>query len=143
MANAVFNPAKEGFLDGTIDLDTATIKAVLVRSYTFAASHKFVSDVTTAGGVLHGTPQTLGTKTVTNGVFDAADVVFTGVAANASGHSVLIYQSSANTGGADVAATAQRVIGYYDTGTLLPVTPNGGDITVAWDNGANKILALV
>lgn len=143
MANAVYNPAKEGFLDGTIDLDTAVIKAVLVRSYTYAASHKFVSDVTTAGGVLAGTPQTLGTKSVTNGVFDAADVTFTAVAANASGHSVLIYQASAVTGGADVAATAQRVIGYYDTGTLLPVTPNGGDITVAWDNGANKIFALV
>jgi hypothetical protein len=143
MANAVFNPAKEGFLDGTIDLDTAVIKVVLVRSYTFAAAHKFVSDVTTAGGVLHGTPQTLGTKTVTSGVFDAADVVFTAVTANASGHSLLIYQASAVTGGADVAATAQRVIGVYDTGTLLPVTPNGGDITVAWDNGANKIFALV
>jgi hypothetical protein len=143
MANAVFNPAKEGFLDGTIDLDTAVIKAVLVRSYTYAASHKFVSDVTGAGGVLAGTPQTLGTKSVTNGVFDAADVTFTAVAANASGHSVLVYQASAVGGGADVAATAQRVIGYYDTGTLLPVTPNGGDITVAWDNGANKIFALV
>jgi len=143
MANALFTPAKEGFLDATIDLDTAVIKAVLVRSYTFSAAHKFVSDVTTAGGVLAGTPQTLGTKSVTGGVFDAADVTFTAVGANANGHSVLVYQASAVGGGADVAASAQRVIGYYDTGTLLPVTPNGGDITVAWDNGANKIFSLV
>jgi hypothetical protein len=142
MANALYNPAKEGFIDGTIDLDTAVVKVVLVRSYTFAASHKFVSDVTGAGGVLHGTAQTLASKTVTNGVFDAADVTFTAVAANASGHAVLVYQASAVTGGADVAATAQRVIAYYDTGTNLPITPNGGDVTVAWDNGASKIFAL-
>jgi hypothetical protein len=142
MANAVFTPAREGILDDTISLSVGVIKAVLVRAYTYSAAHKFVSDVTTAGGVLHGTPQTLGTKTFTGGVFDAADVTFTAVAANASNHVVLIYQASAVGGGADVAATAQRVIGYYDTGTLLPVVPNGGDITVAWDNGANKIFAI-
>jgi hypothetical protein len=141
MANAVFTPAREGILDDTISLSVGIIKAVLVRGYTYAASHKFVSDVT-ATGVLAGTPQTLGTKTYVGGVFDAADVTFTAVPANASNHAVLIYQASAVTGGADVAATAQRVIGYYDTGTLLPVVPNGGDITVAWDNGANKIFAI-
>lgn len=142
MANALFTPAKEGLLDGSLDLDTATIKAVLVRSYTFSASHKFLTDVTGAGGVLAGTPQTLAGKTVTGGVFDANDVTFTAVAANASGHSVLVYQTSAAAGGADLATSAQRLIGYYDTGTLLPVTPNGGDITVAWDSGANRIFAI-
>lgn len=28
------------------------------------------------------------------------------------------------------------------TGAGLPVTPNGGNISIAWDNGANKIFAL-
>lgn len=133
MANTVFNPAREGFLAGEIDYDTAVIKAVLVRSYTIAASHKFVSEVTGAGGVLAGTPQTLASKTVTSGTADAADVTFSAVAANASGHSVLVYQASAVTGGADVAATAQRLICILDTGTNLPITPNGGDVTVAWN----------
>jgi hypothetical protein len=32
---------------------------------------------------------------------------------------------------------------YQDTGvTGLPVTPNGGDINLVFDNGANKIFAL-
>ncbi len=53
-----------------------------------------------------------------------------------------MFQSSAVTGGADVAATAQRLIAYIDTATGMPVTPNGGDITIAWDNGANKIFKL-
>lgn len=142
MANALFDPGREGFLAGEIDWDTAVIKVALIRSYTFAASHKFVSDVTTAGGVLHVTSSALGTKTVTNGVADAADVTFTAVTANASNHSLLVFQSSAVTGGADVAATAQRVIAYIDTGTNFPIVPNGGDVTIAWDNGANKIFKL-
>jgi len=142
MANALFTPALEGFLAGEIDWDTAVIKVALVRAYTFNAAHKFVSDITTASGVLHATSAALTSKTVTGGVADAADVTLTAVTANASNHSLLVFQSSAVTGGADVAATAQRVIAWFDTGTLLPVVPNGGDIAVAWDNGANKIFAV-
>ena len=133
MANTVYSPAREGHLAGEIDFDTAVIKAALVRGYTVTASHKFVSDVTGAGGTLAATSAALTSKTVTNGTADAADVTFTAVASNASGHGVLVFQSSAVTGGADVAATAQRVICYFDTGTNLPITPNGGDVTVAWN----------
>lgn len=142
MANALFNPGREGFLAGEIDWDTATIKAALVRGYTFGAAHKFVSDVTGAGGTLVSTSAAFGTKTITSGVADAADVTFTAVASGAACTSIIIFQSSAVTGGADVAATAQRLIAFLDTATNLPVTPNGGDIAVAWDNGANKIFML-
>jgi hypothetical protein len=142
MANALFDPGREGFLDGTIDWNTAVIKVALVRGYTFSAAHKFVSDITTASGVLHVTSAALASITVTNGVADAADVTYTAVTANASNHSILVFQASAVTGGADVAATAQRVIAWIDTGTNLPIVPNGGDVTIAWDNGANKIFKL-
>lgn len=142
MANAIYTPGREGFLLGEIDWDTAVFKAALVRGYTFSAAHKFVSDVTTAGGTLAATSAALGTKTGTGGTADAADIVFTAVTANAANHVLILFQSSAVGGGADVAATAQRLVAYYDTGTLLPVVPNGGDITVAWDNGTNKIFVL-
>jgi hypothetical protein len=142
VANALFDPGREGFLDGTIDWDTAVIKVALVRGYTFSASHKFVSDITGASGVLAATSAALGSKTVTNGVADAADITFSAVASNGSNHYLLIFQSSAVTGGSDVAASAQRVIAYIDTGTNIPAVPNGGDITVAWDNGSNKIFKL-
>jgi len=142
MANALFNPGREGFLDGSIDWDTAVVKIALVRGYTFSAVHKWVSDVTTASGVLHVTSAATASKTVTDGVADAADVTFSAVAADASNHSILVFQSSAVAGGADVAATAQRLIGWIDTGTNLPIVPNGGDVTVAWDNGASKIFKL-
>lgn len=142
MASALFDPGREGFLAGEIDWDTAVIKSALVRGYTFSAAHKFVSEVTGAGGTLVATSAALGTKTVTAGVADAADVTYTAVASGAAITSIVVFQSSAVGGGADVAAAAQRVIGFIDTGTGLPVTPNGGDITIQWDNGANKIFKL-
>lgn len=132
MANALFNPGREGFLLGEIDYDTAVIKVALVRTYTFNAAHKFVSDVTTAGGVLHATGAALTGKTGTSGTADATDFTFTTPAANAAGHSLLYFQSSAVGGGGDVAATAQRVIAWVDTGTGLPVVPNGADIQVVF-----------
>lgn len=144
MANALFDPGREGFLLGEIDFDTAVIKVSPVRGYTFSAAHKFVSDVTGAGGTIHGgATATLASKTGTSGVADAADITFTALTATgAAACSLLVYQASAVGGGADVAATAQRVIGWIDTGTNIPFTPNGGDVTVAWDNGANKIFKL-
>lgn len=140
MANALFDPGREGFLAGEIDYDTATVKVSLLRGYTFNAAHKFVSDVTATGTLV--ATATLATKTITAGVADAADVTFAAVAAGVAIPALLIYQASAVGGGADVAATAQRLIAFVDTATGLPVTPNGGDITVAWDNAVNKIFKL-
>jgi hypothetical protein len=142
VANAVFPKAKEGFLDGSIDLDTAVIKVALVRGYTYSSSHEFVSDVTGAGATLHATSAGLSSKDVTNGVFDAADVTFTTPSTDANQHSLLIFQSSAVGGGSDVASSSQRVIAWIDTGTGVPIVPAGGDITVVWDSGANKIFSL-
>lgn len=141
MANAMFDPAKEGLIAGEIDLNTAVIKCALVRGYTYSASHKFVSDVTGAGGTLNGTSAALGSVSVTNGVFDAADTSISATA-NATDHGLLLFQSSAVTGGADVAASAQRVIAYFDTGTGLPIQPGTGSVSVTWDNSTNKILKV-
>lgn len=136
-----YTPTVEGFISAEIDLDTAVIKAAFVRGYTFSAAHKFVSDVTGAGGTLNGTSAALTGKTITGGVFDAADTTVTTVA-SAVNHGILLFQSSAVTGGADVAATAQRVIAWYDTGTDLPVQPGTGATPITWDNGASKILKV-
>jgi len=138
VTDAYFTPAAEGFIDGTIDLDTAVIKCALVRGYTFSASHKFVSDVTGAGGTLNGTSAALTSKSVTGGVFDAADPTITAVA-SASNHGLLLFQASAVTGGADVASSAQRVIAWYDSSVIQPGT---GDVSVAFSNGTNKILKV-
>jgi hypothetical protein len=39
-------------------------------------------------------------------------------------------------------ASSSPLICIFDTATNLPVTPNGGDITIQFDNGTNKIFKL-
>ena len=142
MANAVFPKALEGFLKGAIDLDTAVIKAALVRGYTYDSTDEFMSDVV-ATGTINGTSAALSSISVTNGVFDAADYTIT-TTANANNHVLIYFQSSAVTGGADVANTSQRVIAYVDTASdsSLPIQPGTGDVAVTLDNGTNKIFKL-
>ncbi|HEU4621639.1 MAG TPA: hypothetical protein VFS42_05400 [Burkholderiaceae bacterium] len=112
--NQLFNPGREGFLDGTIDADTAVIKALLVRGYAVNESHKFLSDVTGSGGTVVATSAALSGKSVTAGVFDANDVIWSAVPAGAACDVVLLVQTSAVTGGADVASNAQRLIAAID-----------------------------
>lgn len=142
MANVLWGKGREGFLDGSIDWDTATIKAILVRGYTFSDSHKFVSDITGAGGSIVSTSPAFANKAATNGVADADDVVFPAVPGGAPIPVVAIFQSSAVTGGADVAASAQRLIAHLDTGTNFPLTPTGQSVTLSFDNGTLRIFRL-
>lgn len=142
MANLLYDTGREGFLLGEIAWVTPSIKLLAVRAYTFSAAHKFVSDVTAAGGTIANTSAVFTAKTSTAGVADAADVTYTAFTAGAAVPALILIQSSAVTGGADVAATAQRVIAFIDTYTNLPFTPNGGDITIVFDNTANRIFKL-
>ena len=126
MANAVYPKYKEAMISGStnISLSTITVKAALVDTgtYTYSAAHEFLSSLS---GVV-GTAATLGTKTVANGLFDAADSTYTAVTGNTA-EAIVIY---IDTG---VAGTS-RLVTYIDTGaTGLPVTPNGGDISIAWN----------
>jgi hypothetical protein len=145
VTNALFDPGREGFLLGEINWSaTPTIKCVLTRSYTFTASHKFVSDAVTAGAVLISTVAVTG-RSGGNGIANGSNITFPAVpaqAGNASATSLIIFMSSAITGGADVATSAQRLIAYIDSATNLPVIPNGGDITIGWDTGSSKIFKL-
>lgn len=134
MANALYDPGREGFLDGSIDWDTADMRVMLVLStYAFSAAHKFIADL---GAVDNGRSAALGSKTVTGGVADAADTSLVATAASAS-KALAVFQ---HTG---VDATA-RLIAYIDTPTSgLPFTPSAGQtVNIAWDNGANKIFKL-
>lgn len=135
MANALYDKGREGFLDGSIDWDTDTIKAVLLDAADYTpnmATDDNLDDV--PSGARIGTPQTLGSKTVTSGVADAADITFPTVTGDQAEY-LLIYKHTGTE-------STSRLIALIDTATGLPVTPNGGDITVQWDNGANKIFKL-
>lgn len=132
MANVLYDKGRQAFLEGGIAWLTDTIKVALVDTgtYTFSAAHQFYSSVS---GVV-GTPQTLTTKTTTNGVADADDSTFTSVS-GASVEALVIYKDTGS-------AATSPLIAYIDTATGLPFTPSGVNQTVVWDSATNKIFKL-
>jgi phage tail sheath gpL-like len=121
MASAIYPKAKEGFLSGAINLTSDTIRAVMIDTgtYTYNTAHDFYNDLSGVVGTESGV---FGTKTVTNGVFDAADISFTSVT-GATVEAIVILQDTRNV-------ATDRLIAFIDAATGLPVTPNGGDINV-------------
>lgn len=124
MANVLYPLYKEALLTAGINLTTQNIKVALVDTgtYTYSAAHQFMSSV--AAGVVARSGN-LASKTVVTGTFDAADITLTAVT-GATTEALVIYR---DTG---VDATSE-LIAYLDTGvTGLPLTPNGGDVTISW-----------
>lgn len=135
MPNALYDKGREKFLRGEISWNADSIKAVLVDTGQYTvnlASHEFLSSI--PAGARIATSPNLGTKTTTNGVADAADVTFAAVS-GANCEALVIYKDTGDP-------ATSPLIAYIDTVTGLPVTPNGGDIQVQWDEGANKIFKL-
>lgn len=135
MANALYDKAREAFLNGDIDWTNDNIKVVLVDTADYTvnlSTHQYLSDIASGGRV--ATSGNLSSKTTTAGVADAADITFTAVTGDQS-EALVIYQDTGS------AATSQ-LIAYIDSATGLPVTPNGGDISITFDSGSNKIFKL-
>jgi len=134
MANVLYNPAKKKFLDADIDLLVDNIKAVLVdlADYTFNIADEFLSDIPVAGRV--AISDNLDNKSTTNGVFDADNAVFALVSGDVS-EAVVLFKDTGSP------ATSPLIL-YIDSATGLPITPNGANINLQWNDGANKIFAL-
>lgn len=135
MSNVLYTKGAEKILSGAINLSSDTIKVALVKN-TYPQSlstHEFYSDIS---AYVVGTPQTLGSKSVSGGKWDAGDPTFTAVAAGDTLEAIVIYK---DTG---VAGTSP-LIAYIDTIASFPFATNGGDITPQWDNGTYKIFSLV
>lgn len=132
MANALYVAFRNGVLGShatRVDLDADTLKLALIDHGTDTpnvTTDDFYNDIS-AGlvGALSSalTSKTIGT--VAAGTFDADNVTLTAV----SGNSVESVNLIKDTG----SAATSDLIAYWDTGTGLPVTPNGGDITVTFN----------
>jgi len=138
MSNALYDKGREGFLDGTLDWDTNTIKATLVDKdfYTYSAAHQFLTSVSASARA--GTATTLTTKTVTSGVAGAANTTFVSVSAGSTVGAVIIFKDTGSSG-------TSNLIAYIDqtsTGGTFTVIPTGGNIIVNWSTGANRIFKL-
>jgi hypothetical protein len=136
MANALYPKWKQQLFSFTANnnLSAGTVKVALVDTgiYTYNFNDQFY-DASTSSDVQSatvGTPQTLGSKVFTaistGGNFDAADVTFTAVT-GATVEALVIYIDTGTP-------TTSPLVAYIDTSvTGLPVTPNGGDITITWN----------
>lgn len=133
MANAIYPSAKEGFLGADIDLMADDIRVVMVdlADYTYNAAHDFLNDVPSGARV--GSATALTGKSITGGVFDADDTTIVGVAGDQT-EALIIYKHTGTE-------STSPVIAFYDNAQVV-VLPNGGDVVVQWDNGANKIFKL-
>lgn len=133
MANAIYPEYKQNLLAGTsgYDLDNDTVNdgpyVVLIDTgtYTYNAAHDFFDDLSGVVGTANGMRIT--TPTVADGLFDGDNVTFTAVT-GATVEGFVIYRHNAG------ANTTWPLVLYYDTaGGGLPVTPNGGDISISWN----------
>ena len=135
MANSFYYKGLEGFMSGEIDLVDDTIKVTLVDTDDYTvdlAAHDYIDDVPAGARVATAT---LASKSVTAGVFDAADVTFTSVTGDQS-EALVIWKDTGNE-------ATSRLIYYGDTHTGLPITPNSGDLSITWSSGASKIFRIV
>lgn len=135
MANALYDKARQKFLEGSIHYLTDDIKVALVDSAEYTPdleNDEFLDDIN--GDAIVATSGNLGNKTSTAGVADADDITFEGVTGDQA-ELLIVYK---DTG---VAGTSP-LIAKIDTATGLPITPNTGDITIQWDALSNKIFKL-
>lgn len=140
MSNALYPKWKEALMTGGADsaLNGSGVTGVYAALYdvgvggAYNPAHSFYSSI--AAGIV-GAEQEIGApKTYTNGVFDGADITFPAVV-GASCEAIILYRK--NSG----ANSTWRLVAYLDTNiTNLPVTPNGGNISVAWN--ASGLFAL-
>lgn len=134
MANALYGKGRDKFLTGDIDWVNDTIKLYLIDTDDYSVSidaDEFADDI--ASGAKVSTATMAGMSTAL-GVADANDTVFSSVSGDVS-EALVIWKDT-------TVQSTSPLIAYIDSATGLPVTPNGGDITVQWDSGANKIFKL-
>ncbi len=134
----MYDSYKDGMLEetlaATMDLTVDNIECHLIDDADYTANFatdNFLDDV--AGAARVASSNALDSPTVSAGVFDAADEVLTSVSGDGI-ESVLV---NGDNGGAE---TADPLLVILDLGGTT--TPNGNDITIQWDAGANKIFAL-
>lgn len=135
MANAHYDNGLRNFLEGNIAWLTDTIKLVLVDGADYSpslATHDALDDIPVAARV--AVSGAFSAKSSTGGVADAGDVTLTAVTGDEFEYIAIFKDSGVES--------TSWLIGLIDTATNLPLIPNGGNVTVAWDNGANRIFKL-
>lgn len=137
MANQLYPYGKQALLEAAINWGSDTIKVALVKStYTpNFSTDRYLSDL---GSNRVGTDQTLAGKTSALGVADANDPSWLAVTTGNTVTYLVIYKDTGVAGTSPLIACLDTATGSPG----LPLTTNGGDVALTFDNGANKIFKL-
>lgn len=150
MANFLYDIAREGFLTeiavGVLpgakldwindDLRVALVEGTYVGNESAHIAYNEISasvaaDVPLAGRVSDGA-----------GTASATSTVFIGVPSGDPVTCVVIYKTDTPGFVPTTATEAPLVVHLDDAVANLPITPNGGDITVIWNSGSGEIFRL-
>lgn len=131
MEARLYSKAKEHILSGDIDLVNSNIIVLLVDSTYVPSFSNDESRVSIPDSAIVA-EETLNATSVSNGVFDADDVIFSDVAGNNVLHIVLLQE-------AEIDAQAYLIAAYTN---ITPIVPDGSAITIQWDAGTNRIFAI-
>ena len=135
MANALYPLWKQNLLAGTagqdLDNDTAVdgpFCALIDEAiYTYSPAHQFYNSIPPAAII--NTDQRITAPTILNGTFDGNNLIYISVI-GPSIEALIVYRHNAGPN------TTWPLIMFYDQpGGGLPLTPNGGNITVTWNSG--------
>lgn len=129
MANALYPKWKEALIGASANSDltgsgTTGLYCALIDTgtYTYDSADEFYSDLS---GIVDDDIE-VQNVTYTNGTVDGDNITFTAVTGNTV-EALVLYRKNAGVN------TTWRLVAYIDTSvTGLPVTPNGGDISISW-----------
>lgn len=136
MADFIFDKARQLFLEGSMPWLTGNIKLVLVDPTSYTPSQSaddFLAVIPI--GMRVAISSNLASKTSTLGVANAAAVVLSSVSGAQCSMFVLYRDVSSDP-------AVSPVLTKQDSYAGLPVTPNGGNITIAFPSDSNKIFKL-
>ena len=137
MANALYDKGREFCLEGAIAWLSVNIKVVSIDEADDVpdlALDDFLDDI--LAGAREFQSGNLASKTSTDGVADAADLApaFSGAAGDQF-ESITIFRDSGS-------AATSELICNIDSATGLPLTPDGGNIDIAWSSAGDRIFKL-
>lgn len=138
MANSLFDKGREGFLSGSILGLGGSIVPYFIGSFNtgLVATGALLSDIPAAVYRARGTY--LVNRTASAGVFDADDTVVNCPSSAATVVGLIHVLEAGNP----VSSANSLLIHNVDTASVLPFTPNGGDVQIIYDQGANRIFKL-
>lgn len=137
MATYMYDKGRENFATAQVDWVNADIRLIFVdeASYTpNSATDSTLADIASAARIAIGAAS-LANKTAAAGVLDADDHTMSAVSGAQFESIVFVKYDS-------VTPDNSLLLFHVDNYSGLPATPNGGDITVAFPNDANKICKI-